>query len=253
MLEETMALLSLNEKDRRLYMAGLELGAQPASVFARKLGIKRGDTYNHLNKLVKLGLMTQFEQSGTAFYDVADLNEVRWQVDEKKKQIDIAHQELRAAKMHLERRKVGPEWAKVRFYEGNQGVLELMERTVTTNKSKMLRSFTSMMDFYEIMSWEYDHSHYIPTRVRNNIFLKKLVRKSPEMIEMQTRDKNEMREIRFVPDKWDFTATYMTYDDEIVLFGVSKPIFGILVQSKELAHFFRNIFDMVWDNSRTKA
>lgn len=253
MLEQTMALLNMDEKDRRLYMAAVELGAQPASVFSRKTGLKRGDTYNHLNKLVKMGVITQFTQRSVQYFDIADLNAIGWLVNEKMKEVKAAQKEINLSEKEKIKMKLGPDWAKVRFYEGNRGVLELMERTITTNKTKELRSLTSMMDFYEIMSWEYDHSHYIPTRVKNGITLKKLVRKSSKMQEMQTRDKNEMREIRYLPDSVDFTATMMCYDDEIVLFGVSKPIFGILVESAELAYFFKTLFDLIWETSRKKA
>ena len=250
MLHQTMALLQLDEKDRLLYQMAIELGAQPASVLSKKTGLKRGDAYNHLNKMVEIGLMTKFNQKAIQYFDVADLSAVRFLVNEKRRHLDEADREIRRAQEQIDTIKSGPAWAKVRFYEGTQGVLELMERTVTQNKSRFLRSLTSMDHFYEVMSPEYDLNHYIPTRIQNEIFLRKLVRNSPSMRRMQKQDNKELREIRYLPDEVDFTGTMMTYDDEVLLFGVSRPIFGILVESPELADFLKKIFDMLWVSAR---
>jgi len=247
MLEQTMALLNLDDKDRQLYLVGLKFGAQPASVYAKKSGLKRGDAYNHLLKLVQAGLISQFEQGGITFFDIVELGEVKWQIDEKQRQVEIAHKELRIAKEQIRKRKHEPHWVKVRFYEGRDGILELMERTLTTNKSKLIRSLTSVNDFYDLIGFEYDLNHYIPTRLQYDIEIRKIVRRSPEMIQMKRMDSKEKREIRFVDDKWDFTSTMMIYDNEIMLLGVSKPIFGVLIQSKELAQFLKTVFDMCWE------
>lgn len=245
-----MQLLQLDEKDRLLYQTALEMGAQPASVLSKKAGLKRTDAYNHLNKMVELGLMTKFDQKTIQYFDVKDLSDVRFLLQEKQRQIAEAEREIERTQAQIEAIKSGPAWAKVRFYEGTQGVLELMERSITRNQEKFLRSLTSMEHFYEVMSREYDQTHYIPTRVKQGIFLRKLVRLSENMKEMQTHDPLEKREIRFLPNDVEFTGTMMAYDDEVLLFGVSRPIFGILVQSQELADFLKKIFDMLWASAR---
>ena len=233
-------------------MLSLELGAQPASVYARKVGLKRGDTYNHLTKLVDMGLMIQFERGGVSFFGLTDLNEIKHQVSELRRRADLADKELQAVDEQLESRFTDPDLVKIKFHEGAKGVLNLVERTIINNSAKELRILASVDDFYEIMSLQDDIRHFIPLRLKHKVFLKKLVRRTPEMEKMKKNDKDELREIRFLEDQWTFTAQLLVYDEEIVLFGVSKPIFGILIQSKELAQFFKTVFDMCWMTASKK-
>ena len=56
MLGKIFDFLGLTEKDKHIYIAALKVGAQPASVIARRTGYKRVDTYNHLQILCREGL-----------------------------------------------------------------------------------------------------------------------------------------------------------------------------------------------------
>jgi hypothetical protein len=51
-----------------IYLAALELGLQPASVIARKAGLKRVDTYNHLRKLCGIGIFRVDRKDGVTFF-----------------------------------------------------------------------------------------------------------------------------------------------------------------------------------------
>ena len=251
MLEHTLALLCLDEKDRDIYNLGREIGAQPASVFSRKIGRKRADTYNHLRKLTEIGLMTCFDKNGVSYFEIADLKEVSWRIEEQNKLVKKAQQEILEARRDKAQHNhhVSP---KVRFYEGKSGILTLMDRCLMNNKSKELRCLSAVNGFYDVLPEEFDKVYFIPERLRQGIQLKELVQRSPEMLGMQKRDAQESRETRFLDKSWNFSASVMTYDDEILLFGVSEVAFGVLVESKELAQFFRCVFDMIWSQSKNK-
>lgn len=251
MLEHTLALLCLDEKDRDIYNLGLEIGAQPASVFSRKIGLKRSDCYNHLKKLMGMGLMTQFDQNGVSYFEIADFKEVASRVEEQNQLVKKAQEEIVTAQRNSAK-KNDHSAPKVRFYEGKSGILNLLDRCLRNNVSKVLRCLSAANGFYEVLPSEFDKVYFIPERLRQGIRLKELVPCSPEMLDMKKRDDEENRETRFLDKSLSFSASVMTYDDEILLFGVSEAPFGVLVQSKELAQFFRCVFDMIWNQSKVK-
>ena len=62
-------LLGLDSKDESIYIAARKLGSQPASVIACAVGLKRGDTYNHLMKMVELGIFRIKNISGVTRFE----------------------------------------------------------------------------------------------------------------------------------------------------------------------------------------
>ncbi|EKD63917.1 MAG: hypothetical protein ACD_51C00150G0003 [uncultured bacterium] len=68
MLSEIFQILGLRGKDIRIYLSSLRLGPQPASVIARKTGLKRVDTYNHLIKLCGIGVFRIQKRGKVAFF-----------------------------------------------------------------------------------------------------------------------------------------------------------------------------------------
>lgn len=55
MLQEFFHRIGLGEKEQTLYMALAELGVQPASALARRIGLDRVVTYKHLKRMAEIG------------------------------------------------------------------------------------------------------------------------------------------------------------------------------------------------------
>lgn len=65
-------ILGLSGRDMQIYLAALKLGSQPASVIARKAGLKRVNTYNHLKRLCETGVFRMYRRDGVTFFDTCE-------------------------------------------------------------------------------------------------------------------------------------------------------------------------------------
>jgi sugar-specific transcriptional regulator TrmB len=77
-----------------IYLSSLELGAQPASVIAKKSGLKRGQTYNKLALLVQKGIMQEFVKDKVTYFTcqqpqtlISVLEHKQEEIEEKKRKL----------------------------------------------------------------------------------------------------------------------------------------------------------------------
>ena len=74
MLKSILQKIGLSDKDAEVYLACLELGTQPASVIARKAGLKRPTTYLILEGLLKRGLVSEYTGSNVKYLAKASIS-----------------------------------------------------------------------------------------------------------------------------------------------------------------------------------
>lgn len=233
--------IGLTDKEAKVYLACLELGANGVSEIARCARINRVTAYDVLEKLMKKGMVSSFAKQGARFYDATEPATVaseakRKALDFKKSLPDFKR--LRGEAIH----------PRVRYFEGLDGIKAIYEDTLGS-KTEILNYSNSK----EIRShWpDYDEA-YVEKRVKHKVFLRGISPMDEHGRAVHSKDKACYREIRLVPEKdFTFTNEINIYDDKVAIISYTDvPLMGMIIESLEIANTQRDIFKMAWEFAR---
>lgn len=237
----------LAEEEIKLYLAALEMGAQPASVIAKKAGVPRSNAYNYISLLIEKGLFNYFISGRVRFFSACAPQNLTSFVERKKREFDGLRERVEQIipdLLLLQNPQMNS--AKTHFFEGEKGVIEIYEQTLQC-KEKQLLFISSQFSFSEFTTQEYEKQYYIPTRMERGIKLYQLIFDSPACREYKKNDAKQMRESRFLPEKFSFTSTAIMYDDKVAFITGQKSFFAVVIESEEIAHMMKQIFWVTWE------
>ncbi len=229
----------LTEHQAHLYYAGLKLASAPASEYAKKTKLNRITTYNLLEEMVRQGKFTVVKKTSSKWYSPIAPESL---AVEARKNADALHRslpELRSLQGPKERK------PRVRFFEGWEGVRHIYDDTLAAHGEILNFANSAVVRRF----WpEYDEE-YVAERVRRGVHLRGIAPDDEAGRHVRGEDKKKLREIRLVPAKdFDFTNEISIYDSKVAIcsFASQPQMFGVIIESKEVAETQRQIFEMAW-------
>lgn len=229
----------LDDKESALYLAGLSLGTAPASEYGRAAKLNRITAYNTLEALARRGLVTIVKKRRAKWYAVVPPEQL---AIEARKNADALHRvlpELRSLQGKDRRRPV------IRFYEGWEGVRRVYEDTLTARGELLNFANSAVVRHY----WPNYDQEYVAERVRRKIRLRGIAPDDAVGRTVHGEDRKRLREIRLVPSKdFDFKNEINVYDHKVAIcsFGSADHVFGVIIESVEVAETQRQVFEMAW-------
>lgn len=245
-LEAILGTAGFSQKEADVYIALLELGKGTVAQIARKAGINRTTGYDILDNLVNMGVVTisgkEPKQEYRAERPQSIQKYVEREIEKKKealKEVEKIVPELTTIHNQYDR-------AKVSFYEGTQGLEKVYEDTLTSSES--IRAFATVDDMHRALP------HYFPKyykrRAGAGINIRAIVPKTPVSIERRKHDKEEAREIAFVPpEKFYFSPEINIYDNKVMIASLREKL-GIIIESSEIADAMKKIYELAWAEAK---
>lgn len=233
----------LDEKESELYLSGLQLGSAPASEYAKAAGSNRITAYNMLEMLVRRGLFTVERSTRGKCYTPVAPEYLAVEVRKNAEAIDRSLPELRSLQ--------GAHYRKphVRFFEGWEGVRRVYEDTLTA-KTEILNFANSAV---VRKHWPNYDAEYVAQRVERDIYLRGIAPDDETGRRVHGQDREMCREIRLVSAKeFDFKNEIKVYDHKVTIASFDSGLrgdtdmFGVIIESKEVAKTLRQIFEMAW-------
>src|SRR4051812_35603168 len=96
--------LGLSEKEARVYLAALEIGQATADQLAKQANIKRPTTYVQLESLMKMGLMSTYEEGKKTYFTPESPDTLKKIFESKKREFEAREQDLTAILPELVRK-----------------------------------------------------------------------------------------------------------------------------------------------------
>lgn len=230
----------LDQREAALYLAGLEMGECGMAPIAKKAGIKRPTAYLTFKALEQRGLMGSFKvKNGLRFVAT-------------KPETLVARAKMKARNLEALLPSInavigdGSYKPKISYYEGKEGfftaIEECFKKTNTT-----LRHIGSLKEVHKVVGEDYDFNYFIPKRIKNHIHMKALY--FPDVTQKITsrNDEAELREMKFLPIKYNNNTSTLIMDDRIIISGGSKELIIVVIESKEIAFSEKQKFDLIWD------
>lgn len=237
--------LGLLDKEALVYNDLLINGGSTAGEIHKKLNITRTNTYQILEKLIELGLVSRNRSSSKIVYHAEHPQAVLELVEERKNEVTQLQNQVEAlvddmvADYTLSKSLPG-----VFRFEGKEGLYRVYEDLV---KDKLpLRSIQSRGTIRKIIP-EYNEQ-FLKGRMKNNIF-HTIISVAPEKdIEPDFIDSAGMREVKYIPStrlKWDMDVKMNDKKVSIATFSKDNTA-GIVIADKEVARNFRVLFEYMW-------
>ena len=243
------SLLSMNfsEKEADVYLSLLELGKATVSVIARKAGLNRTTGYHILDSLTVKGLVSVSGSEPLQEYVAESPDKITELLQKKFNEYQKYLNQAKETVPQLKSFHNVSDRPKVRFYEGKQGLVDVYEDTLTSHEP--LKAFANFEDMHKALP-DYFPSYYL-RRAKKGLNIRGIVPVTPEALERQKHNKEEAREMVFVPhDKYYFSPEIDMYDNKIMIASWKEKL-GIIIESAEIADAMKKIFELAWIGAKT--
>ena len=229
----------LNEKQARVYLATLELGAATAAKIADKARLPRPTCYDVLSSLVRQGIASSFATKGVRHFSV----------DDPKKIVNLAEQNfcnLKAVLPQLEAiYGLAKERPTVRFYQGKEGMKQVFEEMLSDKKD--ILAFSSADDLFKCLGGYWPK--FIEKRRKSKILVRAILRDSPKARERQQLGPQELRVVKLIPSQFSYHGAIFIFGCKVAFFSFLKDYVAVVMESSELADVERSALEYIWQQA----
>src|SRR3990167_6434552 len=239
--------IGLSEKEAKIYLALLVLEAATANEIAKKADINRTSAYDVLEILIKRGVVSKYKKKSRTFFNVSDPKKLitylehekadhEKTIEKQKQAVADALPELISLQQPLSTR------PKVQFFDGEKGMREAYEDTLTAKGG--ILAYANVQTMHEGLPNFFPE--YYKRRTEAKVFIKAMMPKNALSLERGIRDREEIRQSKFIPEGQEFSPEVNIYNNK-VLIASWKEKMAVIVESKEFADLMRLTYQLLWD------
>lgn len=242
MIDKDLQALGLNEKEAKVYLASLELGQATVQNIAAKASIKRPTTYFIIESLMDRGLMSSFYQGKRQYFLAETPERIADVIDKEISDLEIRKESFKRLLPQLQsinnRDKTKPV---VKYYEGKEGVLKMVEEHVKTSRGQLAYTAYSR-DVVDDFVNSNELSTINKDRLGNKIRVKTIYTWTKDTL--HTDGYSERAKLS--PEEFPITCDIAMYEDKLRIASLKDRFVGVVIEDKEIAKSFRAIFDLAW-------
>ncbi|MEI7689279.1 MAG: helix-turn-helix domain-containing protein [Candidatus Nomurabacteria bacterium] len=245
-IKKSLEYIGFSEKEVVVYLALLSLGKGTVTEISRKAGINRPTGYHVLaslsiKELVKVsGKEPKQEYIAESPDQIEKLLQNR--IEEDQRFINEAKKiipELKSIHNVIDR-------PKIFFYEGTAGLEKVYEDTLTSHEP--IRGYATVDDMHKGLPNYFPE--YYKRRAKAGIAIRAIIPKTEIGVERSSHDKEELREMAFVPaDKYYFSPEIDIYDNKVMIASWREKL-GIIIESAEIADAMKKIYELAWAEAK---
>jgi sugar-specific transcriptional regulator TrmB len=236
-IENVLAQYGLKERQAKIYLACLEMGSATVLKISQKAGTPRSTTEVVLESLLRQGFVSSFHKKRAKYFSAEDPRKI---VGLAKQKLDLLEQTLPQFMARYGKSKVRPT---VRFYQGKSGMKLILEEIL--NEAQEVASITSAQDLYTVLD---EYSEFVRRRVEKRIPVRAITIDSPFARERQRLGPQELREVRLVPESFDYHGMVYVWKNKIAMFSLEHDLVALVIESPTLAKMQLAMIDLIWQS-----
>ncbi len=236
----------LSDKEARVYLAALEIGRATADQLAKHAKIVRSTTYVQLESLMKKGLMSTYEEGKKTYFAPESPEYLKRTFELKRQEFDVKEKELNVLLPDLLRQFASAgDKPLVRFFSGKEGITAMREGFLQLPAGTELRSIYAHDALEQVFSEE-ERTEYAKKRAAKGIQVKTVYTRKDRPLAPTDIVSNTER--RFIPyEKMPISSDIYIYDHTVAIMALRKKIFGVVIESEEIAQSMNALFSLLWD------
>ncbi|MBI4975569.1 hypothetical protein HZC20_02725 [Candidatus Peregrinibacteria bacterium] len=242
-LTELLKKIGFSERECRVYLSAFSLGAQPASVIARKAKLNRVTSYVILRDFAANGFAKMIIKRGVQFFSVITPSELVNFAENKSAEWKVLSNDfLKSLPEFLQYGRYSQNLPKVSFYEGASGIKEVYADTLK-NGNEILGFLTVERIPKELR--DYFVNIYTPKRIKKKIKCRMILSDSKRAKNYAKGDRKYLRKTYILPKK------YMPFETEISIYGKDRvaiiaftrmDLNAVIIQNKRVYNTLKSIF-----------
>jgi HTH-type transcriptional regulator, sugar sensing transcriptional regulator len=133
----------------------------------------------------------------------------------------------------------------VRYFEGMDGVKEVLEDTISYSNQEILMFYseTSINDFED----KYFSTYYVPKRVARKISVRGILPDNPQIREYMKTNPASLRRTKLFPaETFHFTISLLLYGNGKICVISYLEMFAMIIESQEIYKSLKAIFETMW-------
>ncbi|OGC86631.1 hypothetical protein A2949_00015 [Candidatus Adlerbacteria bacterium RIFCSPLOWO2_01_FULL_54_21b] len=237
--------IGLSEKEAKVYLAALEIGRATADQLAKQAKIVRSTTYVQIESLMQKGLMSTYEEGKKTYFSPESPEYLKRIFDLKKREFEAREKELNDFLPDLVRKFEGAgERPVVRFFSGKEGITAMREEVLGLKKGEEYLIIFSRDSLAHIYSQK-ELDDFSDKRAKRGIKSRYIYTREGGKSTSEVPADTARRYIS--PERLPMQSDIFVYRNSVAIMALKGPIFGIVVESKEVADSFRAMFSVLWD------
>lgn len=243
-LEEHLKKLGLTEKEAKIYLAALELGADTIQNIAKKAGLKRPTVYVLVDELIRKGVLSRKPMPRGDVFIPENPESLRSILKERERALDDALPFLRAI-YNVDKGK-----PQVQVYEGIENMRRIYLDVIWKSKTEIL-FFSSIKKICEAIpdlldSWLDNFN----ARKDKPLTTREFINPDPADIEYGLKViKTGSAQARVIPTEFKhlFVGTdNAIFEDKLVVVSFEQKLFTTIIQSQVIADTMRALYELAW-------
>jgi HTH-type transcriptional regulator, sugar sensing transcriptional regulator len=243
-LVNTLKDLGLSDKEAKVYIAMLELGASPVQEIAAKAGINRPTTYLQIESLKKHGLISTQKKGKKDLYIAESPDQLEAMMTKEKKVLEGRAELLKKSLPEfMQLFATAGDRPTVRYFEGKEGLLRMQQEFLKC-KSGLIRAMANLDNVKELFPNQ--KSDYTEKRISKRIRARAIYTSREGKVKSDS-DESMLREARYIPfDSFPFDSDITIYDNTVAIASLKGQVGGLLIDHQSIADSFKSLFDFIW-------
>ncbi|OHA16151.1 MAG: hypothetical protein A3H57_00705 [Candidatus Taylorbacteria bacterium RIFCSPLOWO2_02_FULL_43_11] len=235
---ESLEEYGFTRNESQIYVFLLKQIEATAFEISKSTRIPRATVYVTLESLTKQGFVSQSRKNNVANFSPESPNRLLHLLRKKEGIVQDIMPQIRA----LTSRPLDAPVAKL--FVGLEGVKTGLENILETLRDQKIKRIyaTSQPDLMEYLP------KYFPSWLKDR---EKLGVYTELILPYHAADylkSNELREVRFLPDKFPFTSSVTIYGNKMAFFSLSeRDAYCVVIESNSISEMFRQFFLFAWE------
>jgi sugar-specific transcriptional regulator TrmB len=249
MLIKQLQGLGFSEKEAKVYVGLLELGEATALELSQKTGLNRATTYVTLESLGKRSLVNKITKHKKTVFGIEHPLQILDHLEREKNNVEVKIHLAKSLMPELEMlEKVTGEKAKVKFYEGKEGIIMIQKDFIRSKSKDNLVIFNLNLALKNFPVSKDDHRQ----RVREKKVSTRAIAVYDSKFVIPNLPSFPNTEMRYLPlNKFNlsFNADINIYNDKAVLISYQGKLMAVMIQNKAIVDGLRFLFELAWQGS----
>lgn len=240
-IKKVLSDIGLDELEVEVYLALLKVGEAAVSTLARKIGSKRTNVYNIIDKLIEKGLVSEINKLNVKYFTALDPKKILYLQEQQKDKIENNIQSLNEILPQLESYKdpfaMKP---RVNFYQGKESIGNLLIETLQNpfdcyfNPEVAYEIFPKSVEQFQVNSAD------------QKIYVREILTAGPMTKKYLKGITNPNYKYKILPREYNFFTDNFIFEDKIIYISY-KTLSAVVIENQDIANTQRQAFEIMWN------
>jgi sugar-specific transcriptional regulator TrmB len=246
LLEDTLKLLGLNDKEIKFFKTCFKLGNPTINEVIKASRLERSTGYLIAQNLIDKALIEEDFREYKKRLIAAEPKKLLRMLSAKYRVFGRQEIELKEKLPELQALyKTSNIRPNVRVFDGVNGLLAIWDDILTSSGKLFL--WTNQESEKKFFT-PFQHQKFIGERVQKGIYIDVLAVNNQDGKELKKKDQNMLRRTKLLPQGITFTAETYIYGNKVAILDYKKDIIGIIIESEPISNAQKTIFELTWNS-----